>query len=212
VFQTNNGPGRYWRLTDHHYTPHLTDCLDEGYPKLIDDRWIGAPTTIRAVFQRDNGKLYFFGDTEYVRFTDQYVLDPDSDPDAQVTADPGYPLPITNFGITTWPMTSVVSGAFQRVNGKIYIFSSAGTYYRITDKYLTLQAVLQDVVDPEYVNGRPISDGWVGVGNYNAVYQRSESDQKIYWIDGDSYQTAIDKYIYVPGTCTACLPTVPEDD
>jgi len=216
VFQTGPGiTGRYWRFTDRHYSPDLTDCLDLGYPKLITDTFTGAPAVIRAVFQRDNGRLYFFGDDTYVRYADKYI-DPEVDPDVPTAPDVGYPLPISNFGILSWPAGSVVAGAFQRVNGKIYIFRRLGTsvdYFRITDKYLTGGAVLQDVVDPGYDLGKPLAESWEGAPvDFTTVYQRSESDQRIYFLQGASYQTAIDKYIYVPGICTACEASVPEDD
>jgi len=209
---------KYWRLTDFNYTPHLGDCLDAGYPKAISTMWVGAPSPIRAVFQRDNGKIYMFGDQEYVRFSDIYI-DEDVDPATPSSIDAGYPLPVSHFGIPDpWPAGSVVAAAFQRVNGKIYIFrrDAAGEvfYYRITDKYLTLDDQDEDTVDPEYLpDGLPLSTGWADVPeDFDTVWQRTESNQKIFFYKDSEYVWINDKYIHVPGVCTACVNDMPAQD
>jgi len=199
---------QYWRLTDFNFSPHLTDCLDTGYPKDIAASFPGLPagSPVDAVFSRDNGKIYFFVGTQYYRFSDKYLV-PEADPTLPDVLDAGYPKSITNFGIPDADVTSATGllGAFQRPNGKIFIFLDfAGEvkYYRITDKYLT-EGALEDVVDPGYP--KDLAEGFEDVPvPFDTVFQRTESDQKIYFYAGTNFTIGYDKYIHLPSLCTAC--------
>jgi hypothetical protein len=59
--------------------------MDAGYPKPIAGNWAGLPASFQngidaALLRRDNGKIYFFKGTRYVRFTN-----------VDDGIDPGYP-------------------------------------------------------------------------------------------------------------------------
>jgi len=195
----------------------MDDCLDVGYPKPISGSFPGLPTSpIDAVFQRDNGKIYFFVGQVYYRFSDKYLL-PESDPSLPDVMDPAYAagtMNLTQFSIADSEFivgSTTLLGAFQRPNGKIYIFLKTGTtikYYRITDKYLT--GVTQDVLDPGYP--KLLSESFEDITDFDTMFQRTESDQKIYWFLDDQYTRGTDKYIHVPGTCTACSKSNPAED
>jgi len=208
---------QYWRLTDKNFSPHPDDCLDFGYPKPILDEFPGLPAApIDAVFQRDNGKIYFFVGLSYYRFSDKYIT-PEGNPLLPDILDPAYVsgFPLTNFGIPAADLASnpQLLGVFQRPNGKIYFFFDFGaptgvSYYRITDKYLT--GARDDVVDPGYP--RLLADGFEDIPlPIDTVFQRTESDQKIYFYSGTQYTKGTDKYIHVPATCTACASGREED-
>lgn len=68
----------------------VSDGVDAGYPKSISSGWKGMPSTFNsgidaALWRKDNGKIYFFKGTRYVRFTD-----------VSAGVDSGYPAWINN--------------------------------------------------------------------------------------------------------------------
>jgi len=215
IFQRDNGKIYifqgiyYWRITDQHYTPLNADCLDNGYPQITNSWFPGLPGTPDAVFQRSNGLIYFFVGLQYYRFSDKYITGTDPTlPDVPY----GSALNITDFGIPAAALVGAsVAGAFQRPNGKIYIFlrvAGAVSVYRITDHYLTDTDL--DVVDPGYP--KPLSSVFEDIGpTFDTVFQRVRSNQDIYFFTGNTYTLGSDQYIDVPGHCTACTLEVSED-
>jgi len=215
IFQRNNGKIYifqgiyYWRITDRNYTPLGQDCLDPGYPHITTSWFPGLPGTPDAVFQRSNGLIYFIVGLQYYRFSDKYITGTDpTQPDVPY----GSALNLTDFGIPdTDLLGSSRAGAFQRPNGKIYIFLRTGaqvTYYRITDHYLT--DTDQDVVDPGYP--KTLASGFEDIPlSFDTVFQRVRSNQNIYFFTGSRFTEGSDQYIDVPGHCTACTTLVSED-
>jgi len=82
------------------------------------------------------------------------------------------------------------------------------TYYRITDKYLT--GSKDDQIDIRYP--KKFSDNFqlpAAPVTLDNIYQRTESDQKIYGftVAGGQYGwiSWADKYTTLPALCTPCL-------
>jgi hypothetical protein len=201
AFQRKNGKiyffsgTQYWRVTDKYLNDATDDCVDSGYPKVISEQFKGVPSTVDAVFSRDNGKMYFIKGNQYYRVTDKY-LDPTVTVDA---VDTGYPKPLTGLGLPA-DVTSV-QGVFQRANGKIYYFTSDGKYYRVTDKYLV--GASEDKVDGGYP--KDTSDNFEGItGSISDVFQRMESNNRLYFFTGSTYGRMADKYLDIGGSC--CPP------
>jgi len=126
--------------------------------------------------------------------------------------DPGYPLSVTEFGLPVLSVGSGVIGAFQRMNGKIYLFvrdtSGNVVYYRITDKYV-LTSMVNFTVDAGYP--KALASSWEGIpSTFETVYQRVKSDEKIYFYDSGLYYRGNDKYIAEPALCTACNTIPPQ--
>jgi Hemopexin len=101
------------------------DKIDPGYPKPIDDatwpgigRYSGA---LASALNWKDGKIQFFlTNGQYIRYDI-----------ANDHADPDYPQDVTQ---DTWPglenYKSLLAGAFNRENGKAYIFLKDGRYIR----------------------------------------------------------------------------------
>jgi hypothetical protein len=101
------------------------DHVDEGYPQRVtNENWPGLAAyaqKITAAVNWNNGKVYFFlSDGSYLR----YDLDADR-------TDAGYPMMVEH---STWPglapYASMISGAVNWQNGKVYFFLNSGQYLR----------------------------------------------------------------------------------
>jgi hypothetical protein len=99
------------------------DKIDPGYPKPIDDAtWPGCYSgALASALNWKDGKIEFFlTNGQYIRYDV-----------ANDHADRDYPKDITQ---DTWPglenYKSLLAGAFNRENGKAYIFLKDGRYIR----------------------------------------------------------------------------------
>lgn len=129
----------YIRFTDPATTPSLTDVLiriDEGYPKKISAGWIGVPDDPNAVFQRLNGKIYFFKGAQYYRMDDKYVTGAAND-----VVDPGYPQNVT---LKWGGVPANVDAVYEDSNAHIWFFRGYD-FYRVLDKYSF--GLAADIVD-----------------------------------------------------------------
>jgi len=187
--------------------PGYPDVLDPGYPQAISDKWDGIPSNIAidAAFQRYNKKIYFFVGANYYRLTDKYtgavVFSND-------TVDEGYPQSIK----AKWGIDGPVTGAFQRKNGDIYLFSGT-KYYRYADKYLnsSKNSSALDVPDAGYP--KTISENFVGVPSKpDGAFYRVTGH--IYFFKGLQYYRLRDKYYFEdlddtkPDIVEGCYPKI----
>lgn len=160
----------YVRYTD------VGEGRDEGYPRPISGNWPGLPPSFlkeldAALWREDNGKLYFFKSSQYIRFST-----------VAAGVDPGYPKPIAG----NWPgldseFNKGIDAAFWREsNGKVYFFKG--------DRYVRFSGV-SDGVDSGYP--KPIAGNWPGLpASYNegidaAVTRRDNG--KVYFFKGRTY-------------------------
>ena len=123
------------------------------------------------MLREDNGKIYFFKDDKYVRFSD--VSD---------GVDPGYPKLIADGwpGLPTGFQNGIDAALWRESNDKIYLFKG-GEYVRFTN--------VSDGVDPGYP--KLIADGWPGLPEdfqqgIDAALMRKDN-HKIYFFYGTSY-------------------------
>jgi len=207
---------QYWRLNDKYVLDQTGaiaagDAVDAGYPQNIADKWGGVPDDVDAVFQRDNGKIYFFKGGEYYRVTDKYLFDLTAD-----SVDAGYPQAIS----AKWTgVPDDVDAAFQRTTTAHIYFFKGSEYYRVTDKYIFADdpTTVPDTVDTGYP--KDVATNWVGLPatGIDAAFQRG-TNQKIYafW-SPDMYARISDKYLFSPvdaycppATTTPAPSTCPE--
>jgi len=124
-----NAPGgkAYFFLSNGQYVRYSIqqDKIDPGYPKPIDDtNWPGLSKysgALSSALNWKDGKIQFFlTNGQYVRYDI-----------AKDRADADYPKDVTE---DTWPgvasYKSLLAGAFDRGNGKAYIFLKDGRYIR----------------------------------------------------------------------------------
>jgi hypothetical protein len=139
------------------------DKVDAGYPLPIAGNWPGFPATFATGVNADvvwnNGKVYFFKGTQYIRY------DIASD-----KVDPGYPKPIAG----NWPglWTSGIGAAVVWPNGKAYFFK--GSQYIRYD-------IATDKVDVGYP--KPITGNWPG---FPATFATGVS-AAVVWNNGKAY-------------------------
>lgn len=155
---------------------HVPDGRDEGYPRRIAGNWPGLPSAFRkgidaALWREDNGKLYFFKGSQYVRFSK--VRD---------GVDSGYPKSIAG----NWPglpstFEQGIDAAFWREsNGKVYLFKGS--------QYVRFSKV-SDGVDAGYP--RSIGGNWPGLpasyqGGIDGALMRKDN-HRIYFFRGRTY-------------------------
>jgi hypothetical protein len=139
-FDWGNGKAYFFRGSEYLSYDIATDQVDPGYPRPIAGNWGNWPsswTSVDASVKWDNGKVYFFRGSQYLR----YDL-------AAGQVDAGYPLPIAGY----WPglFTSTIDYALVHPNGWAYFFK--GQQYQRYDISL-------DRVDDTL----PIVGFWVGI-------------------------------------------------
>ncbi len=154
----------------------ISNGRDEGYPKKIAGNWPGLPVMFRsgidaALWRKDNNKLYFFKENQYVRFSS--ISD---------GVDSGYPRTISG----NWPglpanFNNGIDAAFWREdNDKIYFFKGS-QYVRFSN--------ISDGVDVGYP--RSISGNWPGLttdfnSGIDAALMRPDNN-KLYFFSGSRY-------------------------
>ena len=145
--------------------------MDSGYPKSIASNWQGLPAAfnngIDAALMRDNGKIYFFKGSQYVRLTGSAM-------------DSGYPKPIAgNWKELPAAFNSGIDAALMRENnGKVYFFKG-NQYVRIGS---------DSTMDSGYP--APISGNWPDLPSSfsNGIQAAINRDNgKIYFFDGSQY-------------------------
>ena len=111
-------------------------------------RWPGMPASFykgidAALMRDDNGKIYFFKGSEYVRFSN--VSD---------GVDAGYPKPIAGNwkGLPSTFTSGIDAALWRQSNGKIYLFKG-NQYVRISK--------VEDGMDAGYP--KPIAGNWPGM-------------------------------------------------
>ncbi len=135
-----NGKAYLFRGSQYVRYDIATDKVDLGYPASIAGNWGNWPatwTSVDAAVKWNNGKVYFFRGSEYLR----YDIAADK-------VDIGYPAPITG----NWPglFTSNIDYALVHPNGWAYFFK--GKQYQRYD--MVLDQVNQTL---------PIVGWWAGV-------------------------------------------------
>jgi Hemopexin len=127
------------------------DKIDPGYPKPIDDtNWPGLGRysgAMSSALTWKEGKIQFFlTNGQYIRYDV-----------AKDRADPDYPKDVNE---DTWPglqsYKSLLAGAFNRGNGKAYIFLKDGRYIRYD-----VDADRADAGYPQAIDERT----WPGMGS-----------------------------------------------
>jgi hypothetical protein len=124
-----------------------------------------------ALWRADNGRIYLFSGSKYVRITD-----------VDAGRDDGYPRTIAG----NWPglpaafQAGIDAALWRDSNGKVYLFKGS--------QYVRFSKV-SDGVDPGYP--KPIADGWPGLpaafqSGIDAALLR-ESNGKIYFFKGGQY-------------------------
>ena len=161
---------RYIRFTD------IGAGRDEGYPKKISGNWPGLPNNFKngidaALWREDNGKLYLFKGSEYVRFSN--VSD---------GVDAGYPKPVAGNwkGMPAAFNEGIDAALWRESNGKIYFFKG-GQYLRISS--------VDAGMDAGYP--KPIAGNWNGMptsfnNGIDAALMRKDN-HKLYFFKGTRY-------------------------
>ena len=150
--------------------------VDAGYPKPLDGNWPGLPAAFKqgidaALLRQDNGKIYLFKGSEYVRFSA-----------VGAGVDPGYPKPIADHwpGLPASFQQGIDAALWRGSNGCVYLFKGS-EYVRFTN--------VGAGVDPGYP--KPIADHWPGLppafrqGIDAALY--SKPTGQIYFFKNDEY-------------------------
>jgi hypothetical protein len=112
------GNGKAYFFSGNQYLRYdkATDKVDSNYPKTLPGGWQNWPSTwtsVDAAIRWDNGRVYMFRGSEYLRIT------------SGVTVDAGYPKPIS--GNWSIPYTSGFDYVLIWPNDKAYFFK--GTQY-----------------------------------------------------------------------------------
>lgn len=151
LWRESNGKLYFFKGSQYVRYSSVSAGVDPGYPKAIAGNWSGLPESFTqgidaALMRKDNGKIYFFKDDQYVRFSS-----------VSAGVDQGYPKPIAGnwkgmpnsfsngIDAALWRDSNSATYFFQnkRDNGRLY-----GTYVRFSD--------ISDGVDSDYSNGKPI--------------------------------------------------------
>ncbi|HHJ13677.1 MAG TPA: hypothetical protein ENJ79_04775 [Gammaproteobacteria bacterium] len=152
--------------------------MDPGYPANISDNWPGLPDSfkngIQAAINRDNGKIYLFDGSQYVRYAEGVPCIMKSNSYGICDWTPGH------FGWETF--LTKIDAAFWRIsNNRIYLFSGAW-YVRLTNDTSN---------GPEEGYPKKIAGNWKGLpsafkNGIDAALMR-ESNGKIYFFKGSQY-------------------------
>ena len=144
--------------------------FDDGYPKSISPNWSGLPagwtSDLDAALMHDNGKIYFFKGSQYLRLTGSKV-------------DSGYPRSIAgNWKNLPSSFESGIDAALMRDNGKVYFFRGS--------QYARLTGTKMDAGYP-----RPIAGNWKQLpasfeSGIDAALMR-QANGKIYFFKGSQY-------------------------
>ncbi len=151
LWRQSNGKLYLFKGSQYVRISNVSAGIDPGYPRAIEGNWPGLPAAFNqgidaALMRKDNGKIYFFKDEQYVRFSN-----------VSAGVDEGYPKPIdgnwkglpdsfTNgINAALWRDSNKATYFFQnkRSNGRLY-----GTYVRFSN--------ISNGVDTDYTNGIPI--------------------------------------------------------
>jgi hypothetical protein len=115
---------RYIRFTD------LSQGMESGYPVLISGNWKGMPSSfnsgIDAALTDASGRIYFFKDDQFVRFSD-----------VSAGMDAGYPQPIASVWVGLPPTWRGIDAAVMTANGDTYFFKD-GEYVRFASGSTTV--------------------------------------------------------------------------
>lgn len=132
---------QYVRISD------VSAGMDAGYPKPIAGNWPGLPASFNegidaALLRKDNGKIYFFKDDEYVRYSN-----------VSAGVDAGYPAKIAaNWkGMPDSFNDGIDAALWRNSNSSVYLFNKGrfyGRYVRFSD--------VSAGVDAGYEDGVPI--------------------------------------------------------
>ena len=132
------------------FKANVADGVDDGYPKKIADGWPGLPASFArgidaALLRKSNGKIYFFKDDQYVRFTD-----------VTQGVDDDYPKLISD-GWRNLPghyQSGINAALWRNSNEAIYFFRNKrknnhlyGTHVRLTGGSLVAGRRDRDVTD-----------------------------------------------------------------
>jgi len=157
-----------WNLHVDEVTVDITPWQGARWPGMPEDFYKGIDA---ALMREDNGKIYFFKGSQYVRFSN-----------VANGVDAGYPKPIAgNFAGMPAAFNSGIDAAFWREsNGKVYFFKG-NQYVRFSN--------IADGMDAGYP--KPIAGNWPGMpSDFNdgvdAVLQRKDN-HAIYMFKGDQY-------------------------
>ena len=161
------------------------DKVDPGYPQPIAGNWPGFPpeftTGVDADVIWNNGKVYFFKGSQYLR----YDIAADK-------VDPGYPVPIAANWRGLWEDN--INAAVVWPNGKAYFFK--GPLYMRYD-------IATDQADPGYP--QPIKDNWPG---FPASFAE-RIDRAVMWNNGKAYFFKDSEYIRYDVTTDKVDPGYP---
>lgn len=150
---------RYWRYDV------ASSAIDATYPKPLSSGWSGMPfSSMDAVVNWGNGKMYMFSGTKYARAT--------IGPPPAIDAD--YPLDIAG----QWgalPFTTI-DAAVNLGNGKAFFFS--GTDYAQFD-------IVGGDMDPGFP--KPIAGNWPGLFRGSIDAALNWGDGKAYFFSGTDY-------------------------
>ncbi len=164
----NDGRGFVYFFSDGWYSRYQLSIreVSSGFPvRITEQRWPGllALGPIDAAVNAGNGKIYFFGGGNYLRFDI-----------ASHRTDPGYPRPVTE---GTWPglpaLGRRIEAATNMGNGKIMFFSG--------NRMLSFD-IAADRADPGYpqmVTDRNFTGAVPPVGFYLSVATTWDSDRLI---------------------------------
>jgi hypothetical protein len=170
--------GRIYFFKGSEYVRFLAGAtaVESGYPKPIAEHWPGLPEDFKqgidaALLRGDNGKIYFFKGSQYVRFSN-----------VNAGVDATYPKPIADHwrGLPSSFRQGIDAAFWNRRNSKLYFFKG-DEYVRFSD--------VETGVDDGYP--QRIRDHWLKLPDdfqppIDAALWR-ESNSRIYLFRGSEY-------------------------
>jgi hypothetical protein len=176
VWRHDNGKAYLFSNDQYVRFSDVAQGVDEGYPRSIASGFAGLPAAFRAgidaaLWRPDNGKLYFFKGSQYVRFSD-----------VGAGMDPGYPKSIDGHwkGLPASFSERIDAAVWREDNNKIYLFRG-GQYVRFSD--------VDAGMDPGYP--KSIEGHWPGLpasfqSGIDAALMRLDN-HKLYFFKGRRY-------------------------